>query len=60
VIYLALEEKRSEVRKHFRAMGATGNEEIYIFASSAPADALAQIRVLIEEKKPALLIIDPL
>ncbi len=60
VIYLALEEKRSEVRKHFRDMGATGEEEIYVFASTAPLDVLVQIRTVIEEKKPALLIIDPL
>lgn len=60
VIYLALEEKRSEVRKHFQAMGASGKEEIYIFAATAPADALEQLRAVVEEKKPALLIIDPL
>jgi hypothetical protein len=60
VIYLALEEKRSEVRKHFLAMGATKEDEIYIFASTAPADALAQIRAIIEDQRPALLIIDPL
>lgn len=60
VLYLALEEKRSEVRKHFKEMGATGEEEVYIYAASAPADALQQIRVVAEEKKPALIIIDPL
>jgi predicted ATP-dependent serine protease len=60
VIYLALEEKRSEVRKHFQDMGATGEEEIYVFAASAPVDALQQVRAVIEEKKPVLLIIDPL
>jgi RecA-family ATPase len=60
VIYLALEEKRSEVRKHFQEMGATGAEEIYIFAASAPVDALKQIRAVVEDKKPVLLIVDPL
>ena len=60
VIYLALEEKRSEVKKHFRDMGATGEEEIYVFAASAPTDALQQIRVVAEEKKPVLIVIDPL
>ncbi|MGH7961900.1 MAG: AAA family ATPase [Candidatus Binatia bacterium] len=60
VVYLALEEKRAEVRKHFRDMGATGAEDIYIFAASAPTDALQQIRAVAEEKKPALIIIDPL
>jgi AAA domain len=60
VIYLALEEKRSEVRKHFKEMGATGEKEIYLFAASAPVDALQQIRAVTEEKKPVLIIIDPL
>jgi AAA domain len=60
VIYLALEEKRSEVRGHFRAMGASGEEDIYIHAAHAPADALQAIREEIEARKPALLTIDPL
>jgi hypothetical protein len=60
VIYLALEEKRSEVRKHFQEMGATGEEEIYVYAASAPVDALQKIRAVAEEKKSALIIIDPL
>jgi len=60
VIYLALEEKRNEVKRHFRDMGATGEEEIFIFAGSAPVDALMQIREIAEERHPALIIIDPL
>jgi DNA primase len=60
VLYLALEEKRAEVKKHFRDMGATGDEEVYIFASSAPVDALNQIREKAVELRPALIIIDPL
>jgi predicted ATP-dependent serine protease len=60
VIYLALEEKRSEVKKHFSEMGATGTEEIYVHAASAPADALEQIRAVANDKKPVLIIIDPL
>jgi hypothetical protein len=60
VVYLALEEKRSEVKNHFKKMGALGDEEVYIYASTAPADALLQIRKVVEEKRPVLLIIDPL
>jgi hypothetical protein len=60
VIYLALEEKRDEVKKHFRDMGADGTEEIYIHAASAPVDGLIQLKTIAEEKKPALIIIDPL
>lgn len=60
VIYLALEDKRSEVKKHFRAMGAIGNEAIHIYTGGTPVDAIKQIRAAVESLKPSLLIIDPL
>jgi hypothetical protein len=60
VVYLALEEKRSEVRRHFRTMGATGDEEIYVHAAHAPAEALGAITIEVKARKPVLLIIDPL
>jgi len=60
VFYLALEEKRSEVRDHFRKLGATGEEPILIYAASAPQDALPQLCDLVEQQKPVLVIIDPL
>src|SRR5208283_1045413 len=60
VIYYALEEKKEEVKKHFRDMGATGEEDIYIYAGTAPIDAILQIREITETIKPALIIIDPL
>jgi hypothetical protein len=59
VIYLALEEKRSEVRSHFRDMGASGREEIFIHAAAAPVDALPAIAAEVNSRKPVLLIIDP-
>jgi hypothetical protein len=60
VIYLALEEKRAEVRSHFRDMGASGREEIFIHAAAAPVDALPAIAAEVNSRKPVLLIIDPL
>ncbi len=60
VIYLALEEKRSEVRKHFHDLGAIGTEAIFIHVASAPADALEQLRTVAQEKIIVLVIIDPL
>lgn len=60
VIYYALEEKKSEVKKHFQDMGATEEDEIYIYTGSVPVDALMQIRKIVESIKPALVIIDPL
>ncbi len=59
VIYLCLEEKRSEVAKHFRSMGASG-EDIYIHTGKTPEDALRALEVSIAEIEPLLVIIDPL
>ncbi len=60
VIYLALEEKKSEIKKHFNAMGATGQENIYIYSGSTPVDVFKKIKCCIADLKPVLLIIDPL
>jgi predicted ATP-dependent serine protease len=58
VVYMAPEEKLSEVRRHFRSMGATGDEPMLIFPTTIPA--LEQIHRLAAHKKPKLIIIDPL
>jgi hypothetical protein len=60
VIYLALEEKRQEVREHFRAMGATDEDPILILCSAAPLDAIERLRLEAARRRPALIIIDPL
>jgi hypothetical protein len=60
VIYLALEEKRSEVRRHFEDLGATGDEEIYIHAASAPQDAVPELCQLTKRIRPVLIVVDPL
>jgi hypothetical protein len=58
VFYLALEEKRSEVSKHFIAMGATGKEPIWISDERAPEDAAARLQATIESESLVLIIID--
>jgi len=60
VIYLALEEKRSEVKRHFQDMGVIGDEEIHIHAASAPQNAIAGLNELARIWTPRLIIIDPL
>ena len=59
VVYLALEEKRSEVQRHFQQMGAR-EEPIHIHFGIAPREELRAVREVIAQYKPALLIIDPL
>lgn len=60
VIYLALEEKRSEIKKHFAELGADGTEPIDIHCAAAPQDALAALQDEIRRRRPALVIIDPI
>ena len=59
-IYLALEEREEDIRRDFRAMGADGSELIYIHAASAPAEGIAALCDLVRERRPALVVIDPL
>lgn len=60
VLYLALEEKRAEVRRHFRDMGATAKDQIYIFCAPSPTDGLSLLRQAAERYRPILIIVDPL
>jgi AAA domain-containing protein len=57
---LIFEDKRSEVRKHFRAMGATGTERVHLFVDQAPADLLPQLHELAAKERPALIVVDTL
>ncbi len=59
-IYLALEEKRSEIRRHFKDMGAKGTELIYLCVSIGRQDPLACLKTMIEKIKPVWVVIDPL
>jgi hypothetical protein len=59
-IYLALEEREEDIRKDFRAMGADGSEPIYVHAAGAPAEGIAALCDLVRERKPILVVIDPL
>ena len=60
VVYLALEEKRSQVKKHFERMGATENLPIFIHTGSAPEQAIEELRKAVIESKAILAIVDPL
>ncbi len=59
VIYLALEEKRSEIQGHFIRMGAE-KESIFIHVGSAPAESLAALEDAIADTNAKLAIVDPL
>jgi hypothetical protein len=58
VLYCAFEEKRGEVRKHFRLMGTKG--PLYLFINVAPPDAIRQLEEAVVRIKPVLVVIDTL
>lgn len=59
VLYLALEDKRGELKRQFRAMGAA-NEQIHIYCATAPADGVEKLTNAVMQVRPALVIIDPI
>ncbi len=60
IIYIALEEKRSEIRRHFRDMGATGAELIFISTSIGKENPILNLTNMIDEVHPVWVVIDPL
>jgi|GEM_PF-6218436 len=60
VLYVALEEKRSEVKRHFKLLGATGEEELFVYVGNAPKEAQSWLTAEIQKRKPLLVIVDTL
>jgi predicted ATP-dependent serine protease len=60
VLYVALEEKRSEVKNHFKLLGAKGDEDLYSYIGSVPAEANSWLEKAVKSHKPILIIIDTL
>jgi hypothetical protein len=60
VLYIALEESRKGVRRHFELMGADGSEPIHIHIGARLTDASPSgiLHALIEAYQPKLVIID--
>ena len=59
-IYLALEERAEDVTADFRAMGAKGDEQIFVHADAIPSAGIFALLGLVQERKPVLVVIDPL
>jgi len=60
VLYCAFEEKRGEVTKHFRQLGAVVEDAIFCFVGRAPEDFLAKLHPVLQKTKPLLIILDTL
>ncbi|MDP3720030.1 MAG: AAA family ATPase [Acidobacteriota bacterium] len=60
VWYLALEDKRSEVRRHLRQMGATGSEPVRFLFRQPAHDLIGRLHALAIRERPGLIIVDTL
>ena len=61
VLYVCLEDKRSEVRLHYAEMGAAGTEPIeFIFDRTPPRGAMDRLVHHVHELDPRLVVIDSL
>jgi hypothetical protein len=59
-IYLALEEIEEEVKRDFRALGGTASDPILVHAAAPPAEATRALCDLMRERRPAVVVGDPL
>jgi 5S rRNA maturation endonuclease (ribonuclease M5) len=60
VWYLALEERKEDVKKDFRSMGCGEDTAIHVHAAPMPQDGVDALCDLIRQRRPALVIGDPL
>jgi hypothetical protein len=58
VLYLALEEAASEVRKHFSALGLKPDAPLHFRFERLPEDTLKWLETMVQDVKPALIIVD--
>jgi RecA-family ATPase len=58
VIYVALEDRRADVRRHFRAMGATGDEALRFVFREVAGDLVTRLRAVADADRPGLIIVD--
>jgi hypothetical protein len=60
VLYLGLEEKREEVKRHFRSLGVGADAPLLVYVELPPQDAIEQLRQSVAVERPALVVVDGL
>jgi hypothetical protein len=60
VIYVSLEDSGRAVTAHFRRLGVSPDAPLYVVCAQAPPDALQILRREVEQRRPALVVIDTL
>jgi hypothetical protein len=60
VLYLGLEDPRRVTRGHFRTLGATADDNLYIWTGARPDQALTWLEARLAEHDPVLVVVDTL
>lgn len=60
VWYLAFEGRRQDHKAHFRRMGVTAADSLWVYIGQAPKNIIAAVRQRAEQERPALIVIDTL
>lgn len=60
VLYVAVEEKQAQVKKHFQDLGAKGDEEVYVHSGPISGNLIEQLTMICKSHKPDLVILDTL
>ena len=58
VLHLALEEKRAQLIKQYRALGAMADDQVLVFAGTAPKEAATLLQAAVALHRPALVLVD--
>jgi hypothetical protein len=59
-LYFALEEKRSEIRRHFRQLNPKGSDDTFFHIGPATQNPIKDLERAIQQYKPGLVVIDPI
>jgi hypothetical protein len=60
VWYLALEGRRQDHKAHFRRMGATAADRLWVYVGRASKTIVADVRLRAQQERPTLIIVDTL
>lgn len=64
VVYIGLEDRRREIRNHFRLLGADGNENLFIHAEplrpGSEPDCMNDLEAVVNAHHPSMIVIDTL
>jgi hypothetical protein len=60
VCYLSLEDRRNDIRDHFRALGGQDADPLYVFTGTRPDETLTRLAAMLATVDPVFVVVDTL